>query len=122
MTWGTRGTTTAGAATATTLTGVSRGAPQGGDWLLLALKYETGTQKTFAFSNGTWTLLRDDANGNGTARCATFLSRYQGEASTFDITWDGTSFYRAAVMADIISDLGAGDVGGARGAPRGTRH
>lgn len=55
------------------------------------------TGKTLAFTNGTWTLIRqDDVGTNFTG--FVYVSRYAGEGTTFTISWDATSVWRSATI------------------------
>jgi hypothetical protein len=118
MAWGFRGSNSAGGTIGTNLTGVSRAFGIAvGDWTLLTL-FLGVSGKTPAFSNGTWTLIRRDVFSG--VEAFLYASRYNGEATTFDITWDGTSTNRA-----VASSAYTGGAVGSAGDPAdadGTAH
>lgn len=97
MAWAFGTVATAGAGTGTTLVVTRPASIASGDWQIMSFRLEV-TGKTIAFTNGTWTLIRqDDVGTNFTGFL--YVSRYAGEGATFTISWDATSAWRSAAIA-----------------------
>ena len=100
-----QGVSTAGDGNGTGITGVTRPTTTNDDVHGLDMYYESGSDPAtgaIAFSNGTWTLV-DSQVQVGTTPDFThvrYISRHNGEASTFNITWNANigSCWRSAVV------------------------
>lgn len=98
MVWTFGTVSTAGGSSGTALNSVSRPSSISvGDWQVLALRLEA-LGKTPAFSNGTWTRIRPDDVGTDFTGFL-YVSRYNGEGTTFNITWDGSNIWRTATVS-----------------------